>query len=506
MVAEAPARLEDAIEAARMVRAERDFERFLPYMKVLDPPPGGGIVPFQPWPHLVELARAFRQYRLIVLVKSKQVGASWLVGGYAVHTAAYHEGAQVALFSKGQLEAGDLLGKSQFIHEHLPKPLQRPLAPLKSEMVFPSMHSRILPLPSTEDAGVGLTSTLVVMDEADYHDYFAENYDIAAKPAADAGGQVIVVSTVNPMRLNSAFQRLVKKAGDGVPGENGFVRFFLPYTVRPGRDEAWYQAGLAAADDPWVFTKNYPRTLAEALAPSKRLAFFDQDALVAMLQEEAREPRRIERGLISIWGEPTIGGHYILSADTAWGRTGSYSCASVANWTAQSMEQVAELHGRPAPDEMALESVNLHKLYNHAYMALERAGEGQERDGESVVVVDKVMELLKDCECRGDGRVFFADHDSEKPSRPGWQTDGNSRPYMLSELAIAVRNRQVVIRSKAGIGEMMQFIRTETGRAEAAEGAYDDRPITYAIGWQMRKHATFRAGPGRKASRLEVME
>ena len=476
MTTSTPARLQDAGEAASRGLAQRDFRQFLPYVRILDPPPGGGIIPFQPWPHLVELAQAFRQHRLIVVVKAKQVGVSWQVAGYAVHTAAYHEAAQVTLFSKGQLEAGDLLGKSQFIHDQLPKPMQRPLAPLKSEMVFPTMHSRILPLPSTEDAGVGLTSTLVVMDEADYHDYFAENYDIAAKPTADAGGQVIIVSTVNPMRLGSAFQRLVKKAGDKVPGENGFVRFFFPYTVRPGRDEAWYQAGLAAAADPWVFAKNYPRTLEEALAPSKRLAFFNQDALVAML-EDCREPAEMRQGgLVRVWRKPVVAGRYVAFGDCAWGEKGAYSCLGIADW--QTGEQMAEVYGRPTADEAALANVKLCKEYNEAYCGIEDNGEGK-------IVVAKMRALGYG------GRMYCRTPEHPDKEQRSWLTDSGTRPVMLGELEEAVRLMLVRPRCRDAVGEMMSFIRTEAGRPEAAQGAYADHVFMWAGLWQMRKHAAW---------------
>ena len=219
---------------------------------------------------------------------------------------------------------------------------------------------------------------------------------------------------------------------------------------------------------------------------ARQISYFDVDAMTAML-DDVREPMEILRGLISIWRKPVVAGKYILGADTAWGVTGSYSCAAVTDWATG--EQLAELHGRPHRDEMAQECFNLHKMYNHAYMGLERAGEGQERDGESVVVVDKVVELLMGCDCRG--QLFYHDHDKPKPVVAGWQTDARSRPVMLGELAEAVRNRQIVIHSRQGVEEMMGFVRNEKGRPEASEGAYDDRVMAYAVAWQMRKWAKF---------------
>jgi len=198
-------------------------------------------------------------------------------------------------------------------------------------------------------------------------------------------------------------------------------------------------------------------------------------------------PARETTGSLSVWRKAVVAGKYILAADTAWGVSGSYNCAAVFDW--QTNEQMAELHGRLHPQEMAYEIFQLHKAYNHAYIGVERAGDGAERDGDSVVVVDKLVELLKECSCHG--RLFYSDHDSPVPSKPGWQTNARTRPVMLGEFREAMRSRQVIIRSRFGIGEMLSFVRNDKGRPEASKGAFDDRVITYAIAWAIRGHARF---------------
>jgi phage terminase large subunit len=220
-----------------------------------------------------------------------------------------------------------------------------------------------------------------------------------------------------------------------------------------------------------------------------------------MLQNECRDPRDIQLGITSIWQKPVISGRYVMGVDTAWGMTGSYSCASILDWATGT--QVAEMHGRPHPDEAAREIMRLHLAYNHAYMGLEIAGEGQERDGESVVVVNKVLPLLAECGCRN--KLFYADHTSSKPEKPGWQTDGKTRPVMLGELAEAVRNREIVIRSAAGVSELMSFVRNEKGRPQHVEGAYDDRVMSYAIAWQMRKYARFSSMRSGRSSTVPLL-
>ncbi len=478
--------------------ARKDFVRWLRYVKILEPPPGGGIIPFVPWPHLLEIAGAFGKYRLIIIVKAKQIGISWLMAAHDCWLAAYHEGAQVLEFSKGQVEARDLLTKSHFIYQHLPPELQTPLDPTTEVLRFPGMSSRIMALPSTVDAGIGQSATKVTMDEADFFEYFARNYDNAAKPTTDAGGQLVIASTVNPEKFNSDFQRWARRAGWNEPGENGFALYFYPWNVRPGRDKAWYDSTYAESMEPWKHSKNYPNSLEEALAPSRELSYFDADTVAWMLAERAQEPLEVIGGITSIWKPPVVGLKYILGGDTAWGQTGSYNAAAVFEWG--TAEQVAELHGRLHPNDMAFEVMVLHKKYNHAYMVLERAGEGLERDGDSVVVVDKVVELLKECDCRG--RLFYADHMQKEPKTPGWITNSQTRPYMLGQFREAVRNKMVIIRSRGGLQEMLSFIRNEKGRAEAAKGAYDDRPICYSLAWQGREYASFRVRSSGKTVKM----
>jgi hypothetical protein len=47
----------EAGEAASLELSKRDFDEFLNYVKILEPPPGRGIIPFERWPHLVEVCQ-----------------------------------------------------------------------------------------------------------------------------------------------------------------------------------------------------------------------------------------------------------------------------------------------------------------------------------------------------------------------------------------------------------------------------------------------------------------
>ena len=156
---------------------EQDFLTFLDYVYLLDPPPAMGVIKFEKWPHIIELVESFITKRLIVVLKARQVGVSWLLAAYALWVALYHKGALDLLFSKGQLEAGALLDKVKFIHKHLPPELRQVTGTDSGqEYEFPEMLSKVLALPSTETAGMGFTATVVETDEADFHEFFELNY------------------------------------------------------------------------------------------------------------------------------------------------------------------------------------------------------------------------------------------------------------------------------------------------------------------------------------------
>ncbi|MFH1560406.1 MAG: hypothetical protein ABID84_03230 [Chloroflexota bacterium] len=473
-------------EAYRYELARRKLERFLPYVRIPDPPPQGrGIVAFEQWPHLMRLheeAQRVRPGGVLPVGKARKLGVTSYFEARDTHKALFTPGAVLPVISQGKDEAKKVIAECRFIWEHLPDELRQELVIDNVSTLSFLGGGRIEAFPATSKAGRSWTGTDILFDEADFHDEFEESYNALLPLIQDTGGKMFLVSTPNKKKVDSAFRRIFQKMDN---------RLFLGYYERPNRTEETYRQAMELASDADLFEQENPRNVEEFLAPSKAKAYFDVDSLAWLMAERVQEPMEVV-GQLSVWKPAVVGLKYVLGVDTAWGQTGSYNAAAVFEW--QTGEQVAELHGRLHPNDMAYEVMEIHKRYNHAYMGLERAGEGQERDGDSVVVVDKVVEMLKECSCSG--RLYYNDHDSPNPKEPGWVTDSKSRPYMLGEFREAVRNKQTTIRSRRGVGEMMSFIRNDRGRAEAAQGANDDLPICYAIAWQMRKYARYSASTG----------
>ena len=477
MTTAAPIQTEVPNEALERAICEQSFAAFLEHVYIPDPPPAGtGIVKFQLWPHLMRLneaADALPPSSVLPVLKARKLGVTSLFEARFVWQQ-YRPGGFLPVISQGEKEAKKVISDCKFIWEHLPGFLQVDLARDNLESLVFANGVTIEAFPSTAKAGRSYTGTEILFDEADFHDSFGASYEALLPLIGDTGGKMFAVSTANPDLVASPFRHLYIESPH---------RIFLGYYDRPGRTEERYTVARSQSLDDARFEKENAVNETQALAPPKARAYFDMDVLEEM-EEDLAEPREHVRGLISIWRKPAVAGIYVLGSDTAWGKTGSYNTAAVLDW--HTGTQMAELHSRLDPDEMAEELMWLHRKYNHCLMGLERAGEGQERDGESVVVVDRVVELLRQCSCTG--KLYYHDHGKNRPKTPGWQTDPKTRPVMLAEFAEAVRNRHVTIRSRRGHNQMLTFMRNDAGRPEASGGAYDDLVISYAIAWQMRKH------------------
>ena len=243
------------------------------------------------------------------------------------------------------------------------------------------------------------------------------------------------------------------------------------------------------ADRKIEWGENSPEYQASILAkftPSAGRNYFDL-AAIDVLGRGVLPPIASVRGdAIKVWEARVVGGRYVAAMDCAWGEKGAYDVLTIADF--QTGAQVAEIYGRLSDDEMAQESVGLLTMYNRAYVGVEVNSEGRH-------VVDKMLELgygdrMYHRDVAPDPQMFLQ-NGQRPPRKPGWLTDGATRPVMLRELEEATRGRRFVVRCQHAIDEFRTFIRDEKGRPGPMEGGYGDHVMCWAILWQMRKYATF---------------
>ena len=469
----------------------RDFLYFLRYCKIVEAPTldsPGGVIDFELWPHLLVAIKALLKNLLISCLKSRQVGWSYLLAAYSVWYAVNHRGAKIMLFSKGEDEAMELLGKTKRIYNHLPDWLKLKLDPDSAkEMGFPTMESSIKAFAATQTAGISYTASVVVCDEHDEHPYADENY-MSSKPTRDAGGQFISVFTANP-DPNTLAKAIFR---DAVKGKNDFLPLFFEYDVRPGRDIEWYEhtkrnipeRELAKLSPELYMFKNYPRTIEEALSIPSSIAVFDSKVLNVMM-EQTRNPMKIEadidQNIIHIYKPFMIGEFYICTADTAHGVGGDYSTAGIMN--VKTLEVVADIFSSVlSTDEFALHIFSMCALYKNPKCYVEDNDWGR-------TVINTMMTLGY--------RNWGYQDEKRTEGKEGWHTDKKSRYELFGKLTPAINNNQVTIYNSAGLKQFYDVIRNpkKDGRIEASSGRHDDYPIMVGICLAKRHEVDISFGP-----------
>lgn len=251
----------------------------------IEDPDAGLPIPFELWPGQVTALRTFVDSRLVVVLKARQLGLSWLALAYAVWCMVTRPGFHVVVLSRGEEEAKGMNSRVAFILRYLPSWLiaPGPASPLRlgwesTTQTTTVFHhggepSTLRALPAAADSGRSFTAALVIIDEWAFQQH-AHRIWSAAYPTVNrpTGGQVIGISTG---QVGTLFEEIWTGA---VKGENGFVPVFLPWHTHPGRDADWYEATKRAL--PLTYRAEYPSTPEEAFTIGEGAAFSEWNPVI----------------------------------------------------------------------------------------------------------------------------------------------------------------------------------------------------------------------------------
>ena len=455
------------------------FTHFLSYCRVVDPPTQGnpgGIVPFQIWPHTLKAVKALLTAKMIVWMKSRQIGASWLVAAYALWYALFHQGANILLFSKGETEAQELLSKCKKIFKQLPDFMQLKINPDSlTELGFPSMMSAIKAFAATETAGISFTASVIICDEWEEHPYADDNF-LASKPTRDAGGQFIGIFTVNKKKPDTLAKAVFR---DALSGKSSFTYLFDPWQVRPGRTQEWYdetknsipERDLADLSPELYMEQNYPASIEEALRSSQTVSAFNLKMIDEMMAD-VRNPISIiqdgiDSNIVRVYKNFNIGDYFVAATDTSHGVGKDFSVTVLMN--VRTGEVVADiLNNIIPPEELALHSIRLLEMFKSPLWWIESNDYG----GVTIATAQSL------------GYKNFG-YMNDKRERVGFNTNEDTRRQLWSSLIPAIANRQISIFSAAGLKQFNDIIRNakKEGRIEAMPGRHDDYPMAVGIAW-----------------------
>jgi len=490
-----------------------DFETFLcQHVYIKD----HGGTKFEPWAWQRDIARAFSGLKRVQFLKARQLGMSWVLAAYALHTALSHPGAEVLLMSQTEPDAMELLGKCKFVYDHMPEHLRE----LRKQsgrdntkvLEFADIYSAIRALPSTERAGRGFTGKLVVGDEHAFHQWAEQNM-AAVDPVIEAGGQFVSLSSANGIgnlfhnlwaKGTQSREPLVPEWVDGLGFTYGgrlqeaaatlqpsaWLPVFLPYNVRPGRDAQWWEFKKQNTTPAWVIFQEYPREAEEAFVQTGRPVFAKEYLDPHKLNVREPLPPAHWPAAFAAWKPeelrlfslPVAGHRYVAGADVAEGlEHGDYSCLTVFDRDAEGKpEQVLSLHGHWPPDEFAKLIDAVARLYPGTY--------GIERNNHGLATILKLQELQTPGLYR-EAAVQTKPGQAAEQGKVGWTTSSVTKPLMIDDLEEGLRTFGLALRDALCFPELTFYQTKPNGATGAPVGQWDDRVIMLAIALQMLKRA-----------------
>lgn len=243
----------------------------------------GVVIKFILWPLQLTALAAILAKRLLVILKARQLGLTWLALSYAAWRMLFFPGYTVAGVSRTEGEAKELVRRIAVILRSLPPwmALERTPESKKRLAVFygpvwssttetitiehpGDVTSAFRALTSSQNSGRSFTDNLVVIDEWAYQQWAEEIWSgIYPTVNRPTGGQVIGLST---NKRGAFFEQICAK-----PADFGFTRTFLPWWTDPRRTKEWYEATKKAMPHAW--RQEYPSTIEEAMSAGEGTAF-----------------------------------------------------------------------------------------------------------------------------------------------------------------------------------------------------------------------------------------
>jgi hypothetical protein len=446
-----------------------------------------GTILFDLYEFQQQTLQDFHDFKMNIILKSRQMGISTLVAAYSLWLMTFHKDKNILLVSLKQDDAKEVLTKVRDAYKELPTWMKVKCLEDNRLSIRFANGSHIKAASTTKKSGVGQALSLLIIDEAALIDE-AEELWVSAQPTLSTGGNAIVLST--PRGVGNWFHKMWVGAEEGVTGgigKNGFHAIKLPWNLHPDRDDAWRE-----------------REGNKQPSPKKAAQEFDCDFLASgdnvielaivefykkNKQKDPLEQSGAERALW-IWEYPDPAHTYVVCADVARGDGGDFSACHVLDITTSSPTQVAEYKGNLGTKDFGDFLVQLSTMYRDALLIIERENVGWatlqqviDREYKNTFYSSadlKYVDVQRQLSNRYDAE--------EKKMVPGFSTNIKTRPLIIDNLEHYFRDMAVEIRSKRTLSELETFI-WKNGKAIAMEGYNDDLIMSLAIGLWVRDTA-----------------
>jgi len=437
-----------------------------------------GKIPFELYPFQEDTLQDFATHRYNIVLKSRQLGISTLVAGYALWKMIFNEDFNVLIIANKQDVAKNLVLKVRTMNQLLPVWLRVAESEDNKLSLRLKNGSQVKAVSSKPDSGRSEALSLLVFDEAAFIDYIDEIWTGTQLTLA-TGGDCIALST--PNGVGNWFHRMWVSAENG---ENLFNPIKLHWTVHPDREQDWRDEQTQQLGDKQAAQE------CDCDFISSGDNVIDGDLLIWYSENNVCDP--IEKvgfdGNIWIWKKPDYTRSYVVTADVARGDGNDYSAFHIID--IESMEQVAEYKGKVEPTDFGNMLISIATDYNDALLIVDNANIGWatiqqilDRDYKNLFWSNKDIQYV-DADTQWTNKYYR----EQKQMIPGFTISSKTRPMIVSKIDAYMKDKSLVIHSKRLIDELFTFI-WSNGRAEAARGYNDDLTMALGIGLWVRDTA-----------------
>lgn len=418
----------------------------------------GDWIPFSLWTAQARTLKSLQTEKLIVILKARQLGMTWLVLAYALWLMLFHPAATVLLFSRRDDEAIHLLDdRLKGMYKRLPEWLKCRSIVTDNEHEWGLSNGSVgRAFPTT--AGDSYTASLAIVDEADLVSDLGRLMR-SVKPTIDNGGQMILLSRADKYRPESEFKRMYQAAK---ARRSSWHAIFLPWHVHPARDDLWYEqqrndslVNTGSLDD---VHEQYPATDVEALSPRTLDKRIPAAWLLNCYTETGVQSEGPAINGLAVYRAREPGGLYVIGADPAEGNpTSDDSAATVLD--KHTGEEVASLAGKFEPSTFAAHLDALGTYYNRAAVMVERNNHGH-----------AVLLWLKE-----HSRLYLLrGHDK----KIGWNSSTLGKTLLYTTTADSFRSAEVHLHNFTTYNQLSSV---EGSSLRAPEGQHDDRADSFAL-------------------------
>ena len=461
------------IIAQEYIKCAKDPAYFMKKYCYIQHPTRGRIL-FNLYPFQSKVLHLFRDNDYIITLKSRQLGISTLAAAYSLWLMLFHKDKNVLALATTQATARNLVSKTMFMYDQLPKWLRLPAVEKNKLSLRLKNGSKITAKSSNADAARSEAVSLLLIDEAAFIDNIEETFTAAQQTLA-TGGQCMALST--PNGIGNWFHLTWEKAESG---ENSFLPIRLPWTVHPERDEKWREQQdsdlgprMAGQECDCDFLAS-----GDTVFEPDDMKFFEET-----YEKDPMERRGVD-GNLWVWEGVDYTKSYMVVADVARGDSTDYSAFHI--FDIENCVQVAEYKGKLSPKDFGNFLVGIASEYNEALLVVENANIGW-------ATIEQVLEReYRNLYYSATSNMETVESYMHKYERdklvPGFTMSARTRPLVIAKMIEYIREKSVTIQSKRLMSEMRVFV-WKNGKAQAQDRYNDDLLMACATALYVRDTA-----------------